>query len=108
MGILLSLPIINIILAVLWATGKRGNPNRRNMARAWLIFCAVGFVAGVIFLIGLGRAIQLDEQTYPDFYDYYDYYDYYEDWEDWDEYDYDWEMEPEHHWEDILEDWDEI
>lgn len=105
-GILLSLPVLNIILAILWATGKKENPNRRNLARAWLVFCAVGIVAGTIFLIGLVRAVQIDEQNYPEYYDDYEYYEDWDDWEDLEEYDYDWESE--HHWEDIFDDWGEI
>lgn len=120
-GVLFSIPIVNIILMILWAVGKEGNPNRRNLARACLIFSAIGIVVGVIFMVGLVRAAWLDEQNYPEHYEYYDeYYDDYddyeyyedfedfEDWEDWEDYDYDHDMEQEHHWKDILEDWGEI
>lgn len=89
-GVLLSIPIVNIILMILWAAGKEGNPNRRNLARACLIFSAVGIVAGVIFMIGLVRAAWLDEQNYPGHYEYYDEYEYYDDYDDYDYYE-DWE-----------------
>lgn len=94
-GVLLLLPVVNIIMAVIWATGRKENPNRRNLARAWLVFAAVGAVMGLLFLIGLFRAIQLDEMTYPE--PGYDYY--YEEY--WDDDDYDWDME--HHWDEIWE-----
>lgn len=110
-GVLLSIPIVNIVLAILWAAGKNENPNRRNLARAWLIFSAIGAVVSIVFVIGLARAVWLDEQNYPERYEYYDeYYDeYYEDWEDWEDWeDYDYDMEHERHWEDIMEDWGEV
>ena len=59
LGILLSIPVVNIILAILWAAGKNENPNRRNLACAWLIFAAAGAVISVIFMIGLVRAAWL-------------------------------------------------
>ncbi len=105
LGVLLSIPVVNIILAILWAAGKDENPNRRNLARAWLIFAAVGTVISVIFVIGLARAVWLDEQNYPEYYEYYD--EYYDDWEEYD-YDYDEDMEWEHYWEELTEGLGEI
>ena len=108
LGILLSIPVVNIILAILWAAGKNENPNRRNLACAWLIFAAAGAVISVIFMIGLVRAAWLDEQNYPDYPEYYEYYDeYYDDWEEYD-YDYDDDMEWEHYWEELTEGLGEI
>lgn len=95
-GVLLLLPVVNIILAVIWATSKKENPNRRNLARAWLVFAAIGAALSLLFCIGLFRAMQLDEMRFPEpgFDDYY-----YEEY--WDDDDYDWDMD--HHWEDVWE-----
>lgn len=108
-GILLALPVANIVLAILWATGKKGNPNRRNLARAWLIFAAVGTVLGGMFLVGLVRSVQLDRIPENWYYEYDDPEEYWEYWEydDPEEY-WEYDYEPHHHWEEILEDWGEI
>lgn len=94
-GILLAIPLVNIILAIIWATGRNENPNRRNLARAWLVYLAASVVACLVFLVGIARAAWLDERNhwdgpgyyedYPDYYD--DYYDdYYYEYDDYDDY----------------------
>jgi len=52
--ILLSLPIVNIIMLIIWAVGDKVNPNKKNFAIAALIFTAISIVFFVAFL---GRMI---------------------------------------------------
>ncbi len=57
MELLLYVPIINIILLILWAVNKNGNPNRRNYAVAKLIcipLLAVFFVILAVFMYATG------------------------------------------------------
>ncbi|PKN79046.1 MAG: hypothetical protein CVU48_06410 [Candidatus Cloacimonetes bacterium HGW-Cloacimonetes-1] len=48
--ILVSIPIVNIILIVMWIVDKNSNPNRRNLAVAILILFAIGTVIWVTFM----------------------------------------------------------
>lgn len=57
---LLSIPIVNIIIAIIWACGKCKNINQRNFARAVLIMAAVYILIAAIFwgtIIGAAVAI---------------------------------------------------
>jgi len=47
--ILLSIPMVNIIVIVFWALSDGINPNRRNFARAILIFLAIGAILTMMF-----------------------------------------------------------
>lgn len=48
MFILLALPLINLIMLFVWAFGN-GNLNRKNYAKAALVFMIIGVVLSVIF-----------------------------------------------------------
>lgn len=50
--LLLMLPVINIICLIIWACGGCRKVNKRNMARAMLIWMIIGAVlSGILFLI---------------------------------------------------------
>ena len=49
--ILLSIPLANIVLFIIWAFSNTGNLNRRNYCRAGLILLAVFLAIYVIVLI---------------------------------------------------------
>ena len=49
--ILLSIPLVNIVLFIIWAFSNTGNLNRRNYCRAGLILLAVFLAIYVIVLI---------------------------------------------------------
>ena len=49
--ILLSIPLVNIVLFIIWAFSDTGNLNRRNYCRAGLILLAVFLVIYVIVLV---------------------------------------------------------
>ncbi|MDR1188614.1 MAG: zinc ribbon domain-containing protein [Bifidobacteriaceae bacterium] len=49
--ILLSLPLIGMISAIIWAWSGRTNLNRRNLARASLILALVGLVLGILLAV---------------------------------------------------------
>ena len=42
MLIILAIPVVNIIVCIFWIIGKNGSPNRRNLAKAWMILAVVG------------------------------------------------------------------
>ena len=49
--ILLSIPLVNIVLFIIWAFSNTGNLNRRNYCRAGLILLAVFLAIYVIVVI---------------------------------------------------------
>ena len=48
---LLSLPIAGFILMIVWAGGGCKNENKRNLARAMLIWMGIGIVITVILSV---------------------------------------------------------
>ena len=42
MLIILAIPVVNVIVCIFWIIGKNGSPNRRNLAKAWMILAVVG------------------------------------------------------------------
>ena len=53
--LVMSIPLIGLIVAIVWACGGCKKRNRRNQARAWLILLLIGIVlaAGAYFLLPL-------------------------------------------------------
>ena len=49
--LVLTIPMVNIVMYLVWAFGPGGNVNRRNYCRAVLLWLAVGVLLAV--LIGL-------------------------------------------------------
>ncbi|MDD3142272.1 MAG: hypothetical protein PHX08_25365 [Lachnospiraceae bacterium] len=47
---------VGIILYFVWAFGKKGNVNRRNYCRAWLIISGIVLVIYILFLLIFGAA----------------------------------------------------
>ena len=50
-GLLLLIPIANIVLIIVWASSNTGNRNRRNWARASLILMAISIVLYLLILL---------------------------------------------------------
>ncbi len=46
--LVLSIPIVGLILMIVWATGGAKNQNRRNLARAMLVFLIISLVISII------------------------------------------------------------
>ncbi len=46
--LLLWIPVVNLILAIVWAAGGTSNVHRRNFARAWLIVAAIAIVLSIL------------------------------------------------------------
>jgi hypothetical protein len=46
--LLLSIPLVGLILAIVWAAGGTDNVHRRNLSRAWLILLAIGIVLSIL------------------------------------------------------------
>ncbi len=53
---LLMLPCVGLIMAFVWGFGS-GNVNRKNYCRAWLIWQAIGIVAGILFSSIISAAV---------------------------------------------------
>lgn len=49
-----NIPLIGLIMLVVWTIDKNGNPNKANWAKAKLLWYAVAFGLGIIFLILMG------------------------------------------------------
>lgn len=63
-GLILMIPIVNLIVLFVWVLDKNSNVNRRNLAKAGLIYLGIATALAVIFSVGIVRAVILDEQTY--------------------------------------------
>ncbi len=80
-GLLLCIPIVNLIVALYWIFCRECNPNRRNLAKAWLILAAVGTLLAGIVAFGMFRMVLLPPMPYE--YHHYEYVVPYE--EEWEE-----------------------
>jgi hypothetical protein len=65
MLLLLCIPILNIILIFVWSFSSGRNLNKKNLARAFLIFLAVGFV---LVLVGGGALMGVLESIMDGYY----------------------------------------
>lgn len=65
-----NIPVIGLIMLVVWAIDKQGNPSKANWAKAKLIWYAVAIGLGLIFIVlmGIGAVTGMfDEFNFPDF-----------------------------------------
>ena len=49
--LLMMIPLAGFILTIVWACGGTDNPNRRNLARAYLILMAIGIVLAILISV---------------------------------------------------------
>ena len=87
--LIMMIPIANIIMLLIWAFDKKANTNRRNFARAGLIYMIIWYVLGILLaiVIFISLAIygerwidQIQYEMQNEWYDHYyddDYYYYY-------------------------------
>lgn len=81
MFLITCVPIVNIIVLCIWAFGHEKNQNRKNFAKAALIFVGIGMVVGLVFL-GIWFQVLLycivygipEYDLYDDYYDFNDYH----------------------------------
>ncbi|MCA6074731.1 hypothetical protein [Fulvivirga sedimenti] len=52
-----SIPVVNIIMLFVWAFGSDTNENKKNWAKATLIWLAIIFVLYLIIFVFLGLAL---------------------------------------------------
>lgn len=52
MLILLAIPVVNLIVCLFWLIRIGENPNKRNFAKAWLLFAIIGTVLSGILAFG--------------------------------------------------------
>ncbi|MGN0135966.1 hypothetical protein [Anaerotignum sp.] len=71
-GLILCIPIVNLIVPIFWIFNREENPNRRNLAKAWLIFAAAGIVLAGVFFFGLFQLIRMDSPV-PYEYHHFEY-----------------------------------
>jgi len=48
--LLLMIPVVNLVLLFVWAFSSETNLNKKNFAKAQLIFMAVGIVLSILFV----------------------------------------------------------
>lgn len=46
--LLMSIPGVGLLLQIIWALGGTGSHNRRNLARAYLVFSVIGIVFAIL------------------------------------------------------------
>ena len=51
MDLVSMIPLLNIVLLLVWSFADNTNPNRRNLARARLIWVAIGIVCSILLLL---------------------------------------------------------
>lgn len=56
MFIVFSLPLVNLIMALVWGFGSGVNPNKRNFAKAWLIMLLIAIILGILMGLIAGLA----------------------------------------------------
>lgn len=49
--LLMVIPIANIVMLFVWGFGSSGNLNRKNWAKAALIWMAIGVVCSILFFM---------------------------------------------------------
>lgn len=49
--LIMAIPLVGLIMMFVWAFGSEGNVNRRNFAKAALIWALVGIVLSIVFMI---------------------------------------------------------
>lgn len=49
--LLTYIPIVNLVMLIYWAASETTNPNKKNYARAQLIWTAVGIALSILFII---------------------------------------------------------
>ncbi len=57
MLLVMCVPILNIIMLFVWGFGSSSNLNKKNLARAMLIVCAIAFVLSLISSIFFASAM---------------------------------------------------
>lgn len=67
--LLLSIPIVNIVMIIVWLTSSSTNINKKNFAKAALIMYTIGIVlwilAAIVFsIVGVGTVVALDDYIY--------------------------------------------
>jgi amino acid transporter len=48
---LLALPVLNLLLLIIWAVGGTGRVNKKNFARAVLLWMAIGVVLSILVAV---------------------------------------------------------
>lgn len=81
-GLILMIPIANIVILFIWAFDKYANLNRRNLAKAMLIYTGIGMAIGVVFWIAVMQAVITDIDRMP-IDEYTEYYMEHPDIQDW-------------------------
>ena len=52
-SILMSIPFIGLVICIIWAFVSCNNLNKRNFARAYLIFMIIGIVFSLVFYLSI-------------------------------------------------------
>ena len=60
MLIILAIPLVNIVVCIFWIIGKNGSPNRKNLAKAWMILAVAGTLLSGILSYGLFQFLVMD------------------------------------------------
>ncbi len=74
MFLIAVIPIVNIVVLCMWAFGREENENRKNFAKAALIFVGIGTVVAAVMAVFLFRMIWYGITYGLDEYDLYKMY----------------------------------
>jgi len=55
--LLLSIPIVNFVLIIMWAFGSNVNPSKKSYFQAYLILALIGTVIGILIGVLFATAI---------------------------------------------------
>ena len=55
--LLMAIPVVNLVMALVWAFGGGANPSKANFAKASLIWMVIGIVLTIMFYVLFGAAM---------------------------------------------------
>ncbi len=71
MFILFSIPVVNLVLALIWGFGSNVNLNRKNFAKAililWLVMLILGILSGLVIGLVFRQFIPMIEEFFAGF-----------------------------------------
>ncbi len=71
MFILFSLPVVNLVLALVWGFGSSVNLNRKNFAKAvlilWLVMLILGILSGLVMGLVFRQFMPMIEEFFSGF-----------------------------------------
>ncbi|MEO6846864.1 MAG: hypothetical protein ABI443_05365 [Chthoniobacterales bacterium] len=63
--LLLAIPFVNLILLIIWSVSESTAPSKKNFARAYLIWLAIGIILSILFFVLFAGSIAAYTHMHP-------------------------------------------